>query len=79
MRKKRKTKLLRTALLGLAAFAAVIYGLHSVWEIPIREVIAVILAGVMIVAITALAGFLTIASLHLIRRFRGKSKKIEVE
>lgn len=79
MPKTRKTKLFRTAFLGLAAFVAVVYGLHSVWEIPIREVIAVILAGVMIVAITALAGFLTMASFHLIRRIRGKSKKIEVE
>ena len=66
--RKIKVTRLRTPMLGLAAFVCIIYGLYAVWEIPIQQIIAVVLAGFMIVAATALAGFLVVGGIHFLRR-----------
>ncbi len=74
MPKRRRTIRWRTAILGLIAFIAVIYGLAGVWEVPLRDVLAVVLAGIFIVAATAVAGFLMGALLHLLRRIMNRTK-----
>ena len=68
---------LRTLTLGFVAVLALLFGLLSVMELPLREVAQLLVASVLIVAVLALAGFIVAliwrASVALFRS--GSSKK----
>jgi len=61
---------IRTLLLGSVAFLAICYALLVVLEIPVADVILLVVISILLVAALALAGLLVVALWYGIKKIR---------
>ena len=69
VKSKNKRKYWRTVFLALVALAAFIYSMIAIFEIPSREVIAILLAAVLFVAAMMILAAAVVALRWMIKRY----------
>lgn len=58
----------RTVILGSVATLSIVYALLVLWEVPGRQVLAVCVAAVALVLVTAVAAFIFVSGLQYLKR-----------